>query len=185
MRTIAFIVMMLMWGSALPATVYKWVDENGVTHYSDQPHPGAQKMEVDAVQTYSAPPPPAGAAAAKGKSKSSAGPVYKSCELYRPTNDEVFFSVSSVTAKLRLDPEFRVGDKATIALDGKRLSDVPFASGEFNVTPVYRGTHTLLAVVEDLAGNVVCQTPSVTFHIRQPSTLAPQAPTRAKPPPRP
>jgi len=184
MRTIAFIVMMLMWGSAPAATVYKWVDENGVTHYSDQPHAGAQKLEVDSAQTYSA-PPPANAAAAPGKAKTQEGPLYKTCELYRPTNDEVFFSVSAVTAKLRVDPELRVGDKATIALDGKRLTDIQFAAGEFNVSPVYRGTHSMLAVVEDLAGNVVCQTPSVTFHIRQPSTLAPQSPTRAPPPPRP
>ena len=36
-------------------TVYKWVDENGVVHYSDQPHPNAQKMQVQEAQTYTAP----------------------------------------------------------------------------------------------------------------------------------
>ena len=40
---------------ALAGSVYKWVDENGVTHYSDQPHENAQKVELKAPQTYSAP----------------------------------------------------------------------------------------------------------------------------------
>src|SRR5262252_10689165 len=39
---------------ALATTVYKWVDENGVVHYSDQPHPNAEKVHVQAVQTYKA-----------------------------------------------------------------------------------------------------------------------------------
>ena len=38
--------------AAVAATVYKWVDENGVVHYSDQPHPNAQKIHVQAAQTY-------------------------------------------------------------------------------------------------------------------------------------
>ena len=40
---------------ATAATVYKWVDENGVTHFSDQPHENAQKVELKAPQTFTAP----------------------------------------------------------------------------------------------------------------------------------
>ena len=29
--------------AAVAATVYKWVDENGVVHFSDQPHENAEK----------------------------------------------------------------------------------------------------------------------------------------------
>ena len=44
---------MVLAGSATrAATIYKWVDENGVVHYSDQPHQNAQKVDVPAVQTY-------------------------------------------------------------------------------------------------------------------------------------
>ena len=46
MRAVMFTLMcMVVSGTALPATVYKWVDADGVTHYSDQPHPGAQKVD--------------------------------------------------------------------------------------------------------------------------------------------
>src|SRR5688572_23778255 len=99
MRLIAFIAMLFMWGSALSTTVYKWVDANGVTHYSDQPHPGATKLEVGAIQTYSAPaasPPNA----VRARSNAQAGPVYAACELSQPTNEQVYFNVSTITARL-------------------------------------------------------------------------------------
>jgi hypothetical protein len=184
MRLLALAVMSLMWVIALPATVYKWVDENGVTHYSDQPHPGAKRVEVEAVQTYSAPPPPVSQPAAAPVAVIQ-GPVYKVCELYRPTADEVLFNVDTVTAKLRVDPQMRAGDKVIIALDGKRLTDVSSAGEEFTVTPVFRGTHTISAEVVDPQGKTICQTSGITFHVRQASKSSPQSPTRpVTPPPR-
>lgn len=183
MRPTLTAFLLLASATATAATVYKWVDANGVTHYSDQPHPGATQIEVNSAQTYSAPTTPA-APASSGPDPANAEPPYKVCELYRPNADEVFFSVSSVTAKLRLDPQLRPGDKATIALDGKRLNDLQMMGSEFLVQPLYRGTHTLAVVVEDIAGTSLCQTPAVTFHVRQPSVLSPQSPQRAKPPPK-
>ena len=53
MRTLLFTLMSLACTVALAATVYKWVDEDGVVHYSDQPHENAQKVELKAPQTYS------------------------------------------------------------------------------------------------------------------------------------
>jgi len=179
MRFIAAVVMLLVSGLALAATVYKWVDENGVTHYSDQPHPWAQKVTVAAPQTYSAPPPPAVAPAVKA-SPAASGPAYKTCEIFRPTADEVFFNVTTVTAKLSTDPQLREGDKVTPALDGKRLLDQASAATEFTLNPVYRGTHTVLAEVTDSLNKVLCTTPAVTFHVRQASTVTPQSPTKAR-----
>jgi hypothetical protein len=36
-----------------------------------------------------------------------------------------------------------------------------------------RGTHSLFAVVLDNSGNTLCTSPSVTFHVRQPSAQSP------------
>ena len=182
MRLPALLIMSLTCGFALAATVYKWVDENGVTHYSDQPSPGAEKIDVQAVQTYSAPPPAVGQPGAATPRAVIEGPIYKVCELYRPAAEEVLFNTSSVTASLRVEPRMRPGDKVTIALDGKRLTDVAAAGEEVTVAPVERGTHTITGQITDLQGNVLCQTPGVTFHVRQASKLTPQSPTAARPP---
>jgi hypothetical protein len=55
MRATVFTLMCIaVCGTAVSATVYKWVDADGVTHYTDQPHAGAQKMQLQGAQTYSA-----------------------------------------------------------------------------------------------------------------------------------
>jgi hypothetical protein len=182
MRHLVIAALLLANGTAVAATVYKWVDANGVTHYSDQPFPGAKKIEVESAQTYAAPAPPQ--ASVPAAAPQAAGPPYKTCELFRPSADEVLFNVSTVTAKLRLDPGLRAGDKATVVLDGRTLPEVPLSGTDFNLTSVYRGTHTVGAVVQNLAGEIVCQTSPVTFHVRQASILSPQSP-QAKPPPKP
>ncbi len=37
-------------------TIYKWVDSDGVVHYSDVPRDGADKLVLGPVQTFSPPP---------------------------------------------------------------------------------------------------------------------------------
>jgi hypothetical protein len=158
------------------ATVYKWVDAQGVTHYSDQPHPGAVKIEIGAVQTYSGQRPssrPLASAAAANEAP------YSLCEIYRPSRDEVFLNTDSVTARVRVQPGVRPGDSIFLALDGRRLAPVVMDS-DITVQPVFRGSHSLVLVVEDGQGNVVCQSEPVIFHVRQPSVQAPNPANRPR-----
>ena len=184
MRQILLPLLLIASGSAMAATVYKWVDANGVTHYSDQPFPGAKKIEIESAQTYAAPSQenatvPQGTAS---KAKVADGPLYKACDVFRPSPEEALINVTSVTAKVRLDPGLRAGDRALIALDGKVLADVEMVGNEFTLSPVYRGTHSISAVVQNLAGNIICQSEPITFYVRQASTLSPQSPLRPPPP---
>lgn len=161
--------------SAFAATVYKWVDEKGVTHYSDQPHPNAQAVDVKSAQTYQ----PSNAPAVQS-SPTSAGPTappYRLCEVYRPENDEVFLNTDTVVAKVRIDPRLRDGDRLAIGLDGTRVQ----TGGSTEATlKVARGTHQLNVVIEDRAGKAVCTAAGVTFHVRQPSVQAPNPANRPR-----
>jgi hypothetical protein len=164
----------LVCASAFAGTVYKWVDEKGVVHYSDQPHPNAQSVDLKSAQTYQStgatPSPGAGASA-------NARPTaYRLCQVTRPENDEVFLNTDTVVAKVRLEPQLRQGDQIAIALDGKRVQT---GSSSDITLKVERGSHSLNAVVEDSDAKPVCTTANVTFHVRQPST---QAPNRANRP---
>lgn len=168
--------------TAAAATVYKWVDADGVTHYTDQPHAGAQKLQLQSAQTYSSGAAQRGsnamaaAAAARRPTNTPAGPVYSVCEVTRPTNDEVFLNASSVPASVHVDPGLRAGDRLSVMLDGAPLPlNVPL-NAEFVVSGVVRGTHALTTRVEDASGAVLCQSASVVFHVRQPSLLAPARP---------
>jgi hypothetical protein len=161
---------------AASTTVYKWVDEDGVTHYSDQPHENAQKVELKAPQTYSAPKTNRPASSAANRPESKAGPAYRSCRMSEPTNEQMYMNTSTVTAGVTVEPPIRPGDTAIVTMDGQRVPGVPAEGGQFTISPVDRGTHSIQLVVQDVQGKSLCQSSSVTFHVQQPSL---QSPTRA------
>jgi hypothetical protein len=173
------ILALLASGSLAAATIYKWVDANGVTHYSDQPRPGAQKIEVESAQTYSAPRTPTPASApAPTAAPEPAG--YELCEIYRPVNDEVYFNVQTVDVRLRLQPDLRSGDRALLMLDGKPMQEIAYSGGGFTMSPVYRGTHRVHVIVEGPDGAPLCTTQVIAFHVRQPSVQAPNPANRPR-----
>jgi hypothetical protein len=163
---------------AASATVYKWVDEDGVVHYSDQPHENAEKVQLKAPQTYSA--PPVRSPAPSPRQAMHQEPAYQSCTITEPANDQVFMNTSTVTAGASVQPALRPGDQLVVTLDGQRIPGVPSQGGGFTISPVDRGSHELQAVVQDSKGQTVCQSPSVTFHVRQPTVLAPNPAVRPK-----
>ncbi len=165
--------MSLVCSLALAATVYKWVDEHGVVHYSDQPHPNAQQVSVPAAQTYKAGDMPA----APGAAPAPAQPVpYQGCAIAQPTDEETFTNVDSLSIIVRTDPALRPGDRIFLMLDGQPLNGGMATGSQFTLTSLDRGTHTLQAVVRDSEGGLMCQTPGVTYNVHQPSILNPAKP---------
>jgi len=162
---------------ASAASVYKWVDENGVTHFSDQPHENAQKVELKAPQTFSAPKTTSTPSrpATPGR---PAEKVYQSCSMSEPTNDQVFMNTDTVSAGTSVQPTVRPGDTVVVTMDGAPVPGVPANGGQFTITPVDRGEHTIQMVVKDASGVTVCSSASVTFHVRQPSLQSPTNPIR-------
>ena len=176
MRRRLFILMSLVCSLALAATVYKWVDENGVVHYSDQPHPNAKKLSVQAAQTYKAADMP-GAPGGPAAPPASAQPTpYQGCAIAQPADDQAFPNVDSLTVIVRTSPALRPGDQVFLMLDGQPVNGGVATGNQFTLTPVDRGTHTLQAVVRDSEGGLMCQTPAVTYHVHQPSILNPANP---------
>ena len=175
MRKFLFTLMCFGCTVAGAATVYKWVDENGVTHFSDQPHENAQKVELKAPQTFAAPKttPVKPTEPARPAEK-----VYRSCSMSEPTNDQVFMNTDTVSAGTSVQPAVRAGDTVLVTMDGAPVPGVPANGGQFTISPVDRGEHTIQMVVKDASGTTVCSSPSVTFHVRQPSLQSPTNPIR-------
>ena len=157
---------------AVAATVYRWVDENGVVHYSDQPHPNAEKLQVHAAQTYKA--SAADSASTAGGPASAAAPTpYRGCAIMQPQDGQEFANVDSLTVAVQTDPALHPGDKIFVTVDGQALNGGNPTGPQFVLSPVERGTHTAQAQVKDAGGAVQCQTPSVTFNVHQNSILNP------------
>jgi hypothetical protein len=173
MRLILFTLMSVVSAVALSATVYKWVDENGVTHYSDQPHENAEKVTIAQPQTYSPGPLPSTPRSAQPARQ--AANAY-TCEVTAPTNDQSFPNTTSVTVAAQFSPAPHAGDQSSLLLDGARLAKFPQGGGSLTIDPIDRGQHSLQAVVQDSSGKMLCQSTSVSFTVLQPSVLNPANP---------
>jgi hypothetical protein len=179
MRGLPLLILLGMCASAGATTVYKWVDDNGVVHFSDQPNPKAQKVEIGEAQTYqspaaAAPPPPAATAPAP----TAAPPV---CAIDTPFAGQVFIDTYSMTGHVTLAHAGPVGSQPTLRLDGNDISALLGPNGSFALSQLDRGDHTLTLQVVSDHGDVTCQGNSVTFSIRQRSAgggdAVPMAPT--------
>jgi len=172
---IPLVVFMLCCGSAAAATAYTWVDGEGVTHYSDRPRPGAERIELGvshASATRPASAVTAGASPPPAARTEAAATSYGLCEIETPHKDEVLANAYSVAVSVRLEPRLRGSDTVTLVLDGQSVQG-PVQATTFTISPIDRGTHTVAARVADASGAALCETPGITFHVRQPSLLQP------------
>jgi len=153
-------------------TVYKWVDPQGVVHYSDQPHPNAQKLEIRGAQTFSAMPPPQSSTTTAPAQTQPSSAAYDSCAITQPADQQMLTNVYQATAVVQTSPQLRSGDEVRLFVDGKQIQ----GSGTSFTFPVFRGQHSVQAVIEDSTGQIVCETNSVTFFVHQPSIQNPHNP---------
>ena len=174
MRAMIFTLLsMLACTVAVAATVYRWVDENGVTHYSDQPHENAEKVTVAAPQTYSA---------TKGYSPGTQPAPMKAptpaytCAVGQPSNDATFQNTNTVSFAAQASPAPTNGDQMVLLLDGAKVANFPSSGGSLTLDAVDRGQHTVQAVVQDSTGKPVCQSTPVSFTVLQSSVLNPANP---------
>jgi hypothetical protein len=171
-RVVLFTLMSLACAAAHSASVYRWVDENGVVHYSDQPHENAEKVQVQAPQTYKSQPAPRTAPTAPPAPPAS---TYQ-CAIVQPAPDDTFSNAFSVATSVQVTPAPRDGDQAYLLLDGARVPNYPGTGGSYTISNIDRGQHTLQAVVLDGSGKMLCQSANVTFTVMQPSVLNPANP---------
>jgi hypothetical protein len=174
MRRLPLLLFLVACAAANSATVYKWVDANGVPHYSDQPHPGAEKLEISGAQTYGSQAAAVAAPSATTAPAAAAAPAV--CAIDSPASGQVLVDTYSLTGHVSLGRPAG-GDQAMLRLDGQDISALLGPDGDFTVSQVDRGDHTLTLQVNNAQGEVSCQGNAVTFSIRQRSVIPPSAPT--------
>jgi len=177
-------------------TVWKWVDANGVTHYSDRPVPGAVRMELNVGRSVSGSSPPAAAPAASPSSNaasasaapdtSSAAASYRNFEIWSPADGETIPNTGgAVTVNVRVDPNLQPGHQLHLYLNGKLVEGFAPDTTSFELTEVPRGTHSAMAIISDSSGKRLQQTPQVVFTVRQASIAQPPVGPALSPRPQP
>lgn len=161
----AVLTLVALLQNAAAQTIWKWVDKNGVTHYSDQPGPNAVKVNVQ-VQTFE---PETATGAPSQPTRAAAEESYQSIDIIAPANDATLFSAEGpVSVQLQLDPGLQSGHSVQILFDGQSINDGS-TSLSYSLPDVERGTHTLQARVIGPNGATLISSPTITFHLRAPT----------------
>jgi Domain of unknown function (DUF4124) len=159
--------------TAQSAVVYRWIDADGVVHYSDQPAPGAEKIITaggSSLNAYTAAAAPANSSA-QPRAAAQARPV--AVTIVSPQPEQSFFNDEPINVSLSQSP-LPADQSVTWLLNGKELSGQSPTDTQFVLPNPGRGTFTLAANIINQATGEVQSTPSVTFYVHEPSLLSPQ-----------
>lgn len=153
------------------AEIYKWIDNQGVVHFSDEPHPGAETVTLPPMPTSS---PPASTTQSTDKTVTGATATtdgdheYKSVEISQPKNDSTLRNNQGyVSIIVNIEPDLQTGDKLQLLFDGRALGKAQTGK-VFTLNNVNRGAHTLVAQIIDADGDVLNTSEQVTFYMQRP-----------------
>jgi len=172
---------MLSAGASLAAPAWTWVDENGQQHFSDRPVPGARQIELAGAQGFgrSAVAPraqPAPQASAPQAAALTGARPYSVFTVVSPSQQQTLWNIQgNLAVQVELSPPLQNGHRLDAFLDGERIS-VQATSNQFTLPDVFRGLHTLQAVIVDTSGAEVLRSLAVTFMVQQTSIQNPNNP---------
>ncbi|MDH4073206.1 MAG: DUF4124 domain-containing protein [Gammaproteobacteria bacterium] len=158
-------------GAALAmAQAYRWVDENGVVHYSDVPMEGAEQIQLPQETrrrpSYSAPQPAARQQPADGSADEPPGVFkYDSIEIVSPAPEETLWNIEGVlNVSLRVTPALRTGDQVRVHFDGQpRMVN----GTSFQLQEVWRGVHNIQVEIVDPTGKLMARSLTNRFYVQQ------------------
>jgi hypothetical protein len=146
------------------AEVFKWVDNEGRTQFSDRPR---QDAEAAILQPQSDRPNQPGATDEQGLKRLLGS--YAAFEILSPEpNQTLRLGEQSLPVNLLMKPPLITGHRLELVLDGVAVSVDGASTTQLNLTGVTYGTHQIQAQIRGAQGAVVARTPAVTFHIRKP-----------------
>jgi Domain of unknown function (DUF4124) len=173
MRKLAFLLSMVAL-TAGAADTWRWVDANGVTHYSDRPIQGAEKVNLGSAPKPGSVVAPAATASGNSQQDSNTRLPYSRCAIASPAKDEVFSNVNSASASVDIVPVLQSDDRVRVVLNGRPVTNWPDSAASYTLTGLNRGSYVLAAQVVDAGGKVMCNGATSSFHVRQASLLSPQ-----------
>jgi Domain of unknown function (DUF4124) len=172
MRKLALLLSMVAMAASATDT-WRWVDANGVTHYSDRPTQGAEKVNLGSAPKPGSVVAPVAAAGSNSSQDSNVRVPYSRCAIVSPAKDEVFNNVNSVSATVEIAPVMQAEDRVRVVLNGRPVTSWPDSAASYTLTGLNRGSYVLAAQIVDAGGKVMCNGTTSSFHVRQATVLSP------------
>lgn len=173
MRSLPTVVMLLVAASLGAAEAYRWVDKDGVVHYSDRPEPGAERIPLISPPKPGSVPQAAVSSAPRNVDSETR---YSACLVTRPAPDQTFGIADTISIAIGTQPPLQPEDRLTVTLNGARIENWPVGGSTHQLTDLPRGAYTVVALITGPAGNAKCTTAPASFTVFQPSLLSPARP---------
>jgi hypothetical protein len=174
--------------AAFAAPAWKWVDASGQVHYSDRPVPGATQVDLPDAQTFGNGHRQTQASAtnqtpaASASTPASSATAYRSFNIVSPSQQQTLWGTGSVlNVQVEVQPALQAGHRIDVLIDGERRN-LNATSTQLAVPDVFRGAHTVQAVIVDQTGAEVLRSLSTQFMIQQTSIQSPTQNGGASPP---
>jgi hypothetical protein len=165
-RFTLLVLLILVLAAGVQAAVYKWVDAQGVIHYSDRPEEGAVEVQLPEPSIYTPRPLPQSKTPSKPASDDSAqSAAYERFTITSPSEGEYLRNATGdVPVSMALVPDLKPGHRIQLGLDGVGARQT-VASTRAVLKEVNRGPHSLSAEVIDEAGAPVISADPVRFFL--------------------
>ena len=150
--------------TAVFAQAYRWVDEDGVVHYSDRPIEGAEEVVLPKANTTTVrrverdkpeaqPPPPS-------------GPVrYQNLAISSPTPEETLWNIGGqLTVQIQVTPALQQGHRMRLYFDGEGQD---ISSTTVQLEEVWRGEHNLQVEILNETGMPLIRSNPLRFYVQQ------------------
>lgn len=170
MKRIGIIVSLALITCASFAQVYKWTDTQGVVHFSDTPHPGAESIDNIKTQDYSTPASNQQQSTVPTIKKQVVKPQeeYTKLAITQPSDQETIRNNQGyVVVTTVVEPKLFRGNTIQIIFDGKPQG-APQTSLMFQLNNIYRGTHTIAVQILNEQGEVLQTSSEVTIFMQRP-----------------
>ncbi|WP_194842513.1 DUF4124 domain-containing protein [Endozoicomonas sp. OPT23] len=155
--------------------IYKTVDANGNTVYTDSPPANQRAEEVDLpVITPLQINSPQKIYRPKTRKQTIADTDYSSLEITSPTHNATVRNNGNLTVSAKLDTALMSGHKFQLFINGKAYSKKQ-RSPSFKLSDMNRGTHTLEVAIVNSRGKKL-ETASSTIHVQKAIYRAPVTP---------
>ena len=176
METRSILVLLGLLASATAfAQAYTWVDEEGVTHYSDRPQEGAQQVNLSeysrntGAQLYRQGPTAEPADDADDAEEDTGPFKYESLAVTSPGPEETLWNIEGVlNVSLALSPGLQGGDRVRLYFDGQPRE---VSGSSIQIEDVYRGVHNIQVEVIDETGKLMIRSQTNRFYVQQNSIL--------------
>jgi hypothetical protein len=167
MRTLVALIAVLA-AAAVMAQAYRWVDEDGVVHFSDRPVEGAEQIYLPEQHRGTRRVVPQAQPAAPTDSTAAESPAafrYDSIEVVAPAPEETLWNIEGVlNVSLRVTPALRQGDQVRVYFDGNPRM---VKGSTFQIEEVYRGVHNIQVEVIDPTGKLMVRSLPNRFYVQQ------------------